>query len=61
MRASVEEKEFLNKFAQFITGNNVLDFTSLLNDAHYHIERNAHAKMLFTKITFEVMRFIHKA
>lgn len=61
MRASAEEKDFLKKFAQFITGNNILDFTNLFNDSHYHVERNAHAKMLFTKITFEIMRYIHKA
>ena len=61
IRASDEESAFLKKFARFITGNNILDFTHLFNDAHYHVERNAHAKMLFTTITFEVMRYIHKA
>ncbi|MEX2484215.1 MAG: DNA polymerase III subunit delta' [Brumimicrobium sp.] len=61
MRASLEESGFLKKFAQFITGNNVLDFTELFNNAHYSVERNAHAKILFTTITFEVMRYIHKA
>lgn len=61
VRASKEEIDFLNKFSRFITGNNVLEFTSLFNDSHYHIERNAHAKMLFTNITFEIMRYIHKA
>jgi DNA polymerase-3 subunit delta' len=61
MKASEEEIEFLNKFSRFITGNNVLDFTKLFNDAHYHVDRNAHAKMLFTNITFEIMRYIHRA
>jgi len=61
LRASPEEVDFLSKFSRFITGNNVLDFTSLFNDSHYNVERNAHAKMLFTNITFEVMRYIHKA
>jgi DNA polymerase-3 subunit delta' len=61
MRASPEEASFLSKFARFITGNNVLDFTNLFNESHYNVERNAHAKMLFTNITFEVMRYIHKA
>ena len=61
LRASKEEIQFLNKFARFITGNNVLDFTNLFNNAHYHIERNAHGKLLFTNITFEVMRYIHRA
>ncbi|MDX1650861.1 MAG: DNA polymerase III subunit delta' [Brumimicrobium sp.] len=61
VRASPEETAFLKKFSRFITGNNVLDFTKLFNDAHYHVVRNAHAKILFTNITFEVMRYIHRA
>ena len=61
MSASNDEAEFLAKFAQFITGNNVLEFNQLFNDAHYNIERNAHSKLLFTNITFEVMRYIHFA
>lgn len=61
LNASPEEKQFLTKFSRFITGNNILDFNKLFNDAHYNVERNAHAKMLFTTITFEVMRYIHKA
>lgn len=61
MRTADEEAKFLAKFARFITGNNVLEFNSLFNDAHYSIERNANSKLLFTNITFEVMRYIHKA
>ena len=61
VRASTEEKAFLEKFARFISGNNVLPFTQLFNDAHYSVVRNANAKLLFTNITFEVMRYIHRA
>ncbi len=61
MRTSTDEAKFLTNFARFITGNNVLEFNNLLNEAHYNVERNAHSKILFTNITFEVMRFIHKA
>jgi len=61
MRTSADEAKFLSKFARFITGNNVLEFNDLFNEAHYNIERNAHSKLLFTNITFEVMRYIHKA
>lgn len=61
VRASQEEIDFLKKFSRFITGNNVLDFTQLFDEAHYYVERNAHAKLLFTNITFEVMRYIHRA
>jgi DNA polymerase-3 subunit delta' len=59
--ASPEELGFLDKFARFITANNVLDFTELFDKAHYGIDRNANAKILFTTVTFEVMRYIHKA
>jgi len=61
MSASTDETEFLSKFARFITGNNVLEFNQLFNDAHYNIERNAYSKLLFTNITFEIMRYIHRA
>lgn len=60
-RVSDEEDNFLKNFAKFITGNNVFDFMETFNDAHYHIERNAHAKILFTNICFKVMRYIHIA
>jgi DNA polymerase III subunit delta' len=60
-RVSDEENEFLKKFAKFITGNNIQDFMENFNDAHYHIERNAHGKLLFTNLCFKVMRYIHFA
>lgn len=61
MRTSPGESDFLKNFSRFITGNNVIDFNSLFNTAHYSVERNANSKLLFTTITFEVMRYIHKA
>lgn len=61
MRVSSDEAKFLANFARFITGNNVLEFHSLFNEAHYNIERNANSKLLFTNITFEIMRYIHRA
>lgn len=61
IRVSEEEANFLEKFAKFITGNNIGDFLETFSDAHYHIERNANPKILFTQLCFEVMRYIHKA
>lgn len=58
---SEEEDGFLKNFARFISGNNVVQFNELFNKAHYNVERNAHGKLLFTNITFEVMRYIHRA
>ena len=60
-RVSEEEMDFLEKFARFITGNNIGSFLETFSDAHYHIERNANPKILFTQLCFEVMRYIHKA
>ena len=60
-KTSPEEAQFLSKFAKFITGNNVMQFNKLFNDAHYNIERNAYGRLTFTNITFEVMRYIHRA
>ena len=60
-RVSEEENAFLKNFAKFITGNNILEFMKTFNDAHYHVERNANPKILFTNICFQVMRYIHVA
>lgn len=60
-RVSEEEDKFLQNFSRFITGNNVYDFMRSFNDAHYHIDRNANGKLLFTNLCFQVMRFIHAA
>lgn len=57
-RTSEEESGFLAKFAQFITGNNAMDFMKLFNDSHYHVDRNVNSKILFTNLSFQVMRLI---
>lgn len=60
-RVSEEESTFLDRFSRFITGNNIHDFMTTFNDAHYHLERNANSKILFMNLCFQVMRYIHKA
>lgn len=60
-QVSEDEANFLTKFSRFITGNNIHDFMSVFSDAHYHIERNANSKILFTDLAFKTMRFIHFA
>lgn len=61
MSVSDEEGSFLKNFSRFITGNNLQNFMETFNDAHYHVDRNANPKILFTNICFEVMRYIHRA
>lgn len=60
-RTSKEEDAFLKNFSKFITGNNIHGFMENFNDAYYHIDRNANAKILFTELSFKVMRYIHFA
>ena len=55
-----EEREFLNKFATFINHKNVIELTNEFNDAHYHIERNANPKILFTDLSIKVNRLLRK-
>ena len=49
-----EELEFVHKFSQFINENNAADMLTALNDASYHIERNANARIAFTDLSFQL-------
>jgi len=60
-KVSTDEDLFLQNFAKFITGNNIVEFMKTFNDGHYHIVRNANSKILFTNLCFQVMRHIHAA
>lgn len=48
-----EEQEFVKKFAPFLHIDNIERFSEELNKAHYHIERNANAKILFMDLAFK--------
>ncbi len=50
----------LEKFAPFITGNNITGITKELEDAVYHIERNGNAKIILTDLSIKLTRLIHK-
>ncbi|MCI1189936.1 DNA polymerase III subunit delta [Hymenobacter sp. DH14] len=41
------EQDFVTKFSKLVTPRNADLLTKELTDAHYHIERNANAKMVF--------------
>lgn len=49
-----EEMEFVRKFSQFINEQNAGGMLEALNDASYHIERNANAKITFTDLSFKL-------
>lgn len=55
-----EEHEFLQKFARFINNQNISQLTDEFNNAFYHIERNANAKILFSDLVIKLTKLIRK-
>lgn len=50
----------LDKFAPFVHENNILDIHNELQDAIYHIERNANSKIVLTDLSIKLTRLLHK-
>ncbi|MBC8320548.1 MAG: DNA polymerase III subunit delta' [Bacteroidetes bacterium] len=55
-----EELDFSKKLSQFINEANQTDMYSALNQANYHVERNAHAGILFSDLSFTMVDLIAK-
>lgn len=57
----IEDQKFqLENFAPFIHQNNIYDIYEALEEASYHIERNGNPKSIFTDLSIQLTRFIHK-
>lgn len=50
----------LDKFAPFVHQNNIFEITEALENAFYHIERNGNAKIIFTDLSIQLTRLIHR-
>ena len=55
-----DSKFKFNKFSEFISGANIIDIFKVLEDASFHIERNGNAKMIFSDLSFQLTRLLHK-
>lgn len=55
-----DPKFSLEKFAPFVHPNNVFDIVEALEEASYHIERNGNAKIIFTDLSIQLTRLIHR-
>ena len=55
-----EERAFLEKFARFINNHNISELNEEFNEAFYHLERNASAKILFTDLVIRLTKLIKK-
>lgn len=53
-----QEKEFAQKFAPFVHHGNYEQFVKELNDAYFHIERNAYPKILFLDLSFKIGKLL---
>ena len=58
IRFAPAELETFRKFAPFVNRNNADDFVEEINKAHYHLERNANSKILFTDLSFSMYRIL---
>jgi DNA polymerase-3 subunit delta' len=54
------EKDYLQKFAPYVNGANQKEMYELLNEAVYHIERNAHPGILFADLSFRLSALMAK-
>lgn len=55
-----DPKFALEKFAPFIHGGNVMEIVEAIENANYHIERNGNAKIIFTDLSIQLTRLLHK-
>ncbi|MBL4663012.1 MAG: hypothetical protein JKY22_05550 [Flavobacteriaceae bacterium] len=55
-----DPKFSIEKFAPFVHQNNIYEITTALEDASYHIERNGNSKIIFTDLSIQLTRLIHK-
>jgi DNA polymerase-3 subunit delta' len=60
VRLSGQEKQFLEKFAPFITQKNYEKLVEEFNNNYYYIERNANPKILFMDLILKTNELINK-
>lgn len=53
-----EEREFMQKFAPFIMGQNISQLNDEVTKACYHIERNGNGKLIFLNLSIKIMRLL---
>lgn len=51
----------LKKFAPFVHQNNIFEISKAIQDASYHVERNGNAKIIFTDLSIQLTRLIHRS
>ena len=55
---SDSEKNFLEKFKPFVNHQNISEINSIMNDAYYHMERNANPKILMLDVSIKFYKLL---
>jgi DNA polymerase-3 subunit delta' len=55
-----QEEEFSKRFSPFINERNIIELTEVFETAFAHIGMNGNPKIIFTDVTFKVMKLIRK-
>ncbi|TYZ09591.1 DNA polymerase III subunit delta [Hymenobacter lutimineralis] len=55
------EQPFVQGFSRFVTPRNAGPLTQQLNDAHYHVERNANPRMVFVDTSLRLAELLRQA
>jgi DNA polymerase-3 subunit delta' len=55
---SESERSFLEKFKPFVNHQNISEINSIMNDAHYHMQRNANPKILMLDVSLKLYKLL---
>lgn len=58
VKLEANERTFASKFSPFINSANIHKFTEEINQAIYHVERNANPSILFLDLSLQVVRLL---
>jgi len=62
LRTTEEDRTFINNISKkVLTEDHVLRLYDSFNKAHYHLERNGNAKMIFTDLSMEILLLMAKS
>jgi DNA polymerase-3 subunit delta' len=55
-----DELEFVKNFSKILSLESIERISNILNEAFYHIERNAHSKILFLSVSLKIFEIFKK-
>ena len=58
---SHEEEQFLMKFKPYISHKNIIGLNEVINDAYYHVERNANIKITMLDVSLQLYKLIRNS